>query len=117
MKKLETITTTEYKVTDIVCNGCGKPIPQDKYGHKADCLSVDKEWGYGSCFDGENHSFDLCDECYSEIIKNFKIPVEKHSYDYKTKILFLQLYLKAVPMQYCIRYSLKLLFLRFIIFF
>ena len=31
MKKLETITTTEYKVTDIVCNGCGKPIPQDKY--------------------------------------------------------------------------------------
>ena len=39
MKKLETITTTEYKVTDIVCNGCGKPIPQDKYGHKADCLS------------------------------------------------------------------------------
>ena len=69
MKKLETITTTEYKVTDIA---------QDKYGHKADCLSVDKEWGYGSCFDGENHSFDLCDECYSEIIKNFKIPVEKH---------------------------------------
>ena len=38
MKKLETITTTEYKVTDIDCNGCGKPIPQDKYGHKADCL-------------------------------------------------------------------------------
>ena len=30
MKKLETITTTEYKVTDIVCNGCGKPIPQEK---------------------------------------------------------------------------------------
>ena len=70
MKKLETITTTEYKVTEVVCNGCGKPIPQDKYGHRADCLSVDKEWGYGSCFDGENHSFDLCDECYSEIISN-----------------------------------------------
>ena len=78
MKKLEPIITTEYKITEIVCNGCGKPIPQDKYGHRADCLSVDKEWGYGSCFDGENHSFDLCDECYSEIIKNFKIPVEKH---------------------------------------
>ena len=29
MKKLETITTTEYKVTEVVCNGCGKPIPQD----------------------------------------------------------------------------------------
>ena len=27
MKKLETITTTEYKVTEVVCNGCGKPIP------------------------------------------------------------------------------------------
>ena len=39
MKKLETITTTEYKVTEVVCNGCGKPIPQDKYGHRADCLS------------------------------------------------------------------------------
>ena len=26
MKKLETITTTEYKVTEVVCNGCGNTV-------------------------------------------------------------------------------------------
>lgn len=78
MKKLETITTTEYKVTEVVCNGCGKPIPQDKYGHRADCLSVVRNGVTVLALTAENHSFDLCDECYSEIIKNFKIPVEKH---------------------------------------
>lgn len=78
MKKLESKTITEYKVTEIVCNSCGKTIPQDKFGHRADCLSVDKIWGYGSCFDGESHSFDLCDQCYSNFIKGFKIPPDKH---------------------------------------
>ena len=47
MKKLETITTTEYKVTEVVCNGCGKPIPQDNTVIEQTVLSVDKEWGYG----------------------------------------------------------------------
>ena len=36
---------------------------------------VEVPWGYFSEMDGEVHSFDLCEECYRKLIKEFAIPV------------------------------------------
>ena len=33
-------------------------------------------WDYFSEKDGERHSFDLCEECYDELVNQFRIPVE-----------------------------------------
>lgn len=61
----------ETKVIDkIICNKCGKEI------EAADALSVQKRWGYFSEKDNEVHNFDLCEECYDELVATFQIPVE-----------------------------------------
>lgn len=57
-------------VEKIICNKCGKEIVE------ADVLSVDKRWGYFSNKDNEVHHFDLCEECYNEMISTFQIPIE-----------------------------------------
>ena len=33
------------------------------------------QWGYGSPKDSEVHEFHLCEPCYDELIKSFKVPV------------------------------------------
>ena len=33
------------------------------------------DWGYFSNKDGETHQFCLCEDCYDEMIKKFRIPV------------------------------------------
>ena len=39
-------------------------------------FSVDYTWGYFSDKDGERHSFDLCESCYDELLRSFRIPAE-----------------------------------------
>lgn len=39
-------------------------------------LCVEHTWGYFSEKDGENHRFDLCEECYDRLLKGFLIPAE-----------------------------------------
>ncbi len=75
MKKIKTVSTTTEMLEGIVCNCCGKEIEKSGSGRLSDYLSVDKDWGYLSPFDLENHSFDICVECYNRIIGTFKIPV------------------------------------------
>lgn len=64
----------------IICNCCGKEIGksegicEDKGMIKADYLHIEKEWGYFSNKDGRIHEFDLCEECYDEIVSHFQIP-------------------------------------------
>ncbi len=70
MKRYKNITVIEKQIDKVICNGCGKEI--DRH---ADYLSVDKAWGYGVPFDGQNHTFDLCGECYKKITDGFKISV------------------------------------------
>ncbi len=65
----------EEKIRDkVYCNRCGREIDIIFPEHMGNYLSVDKRWGYGSVYDGESHSFDLCDSCYGEIVREFKIP-------------------------------------------
>lgn len=64
----------DYKIT---CNKCGKEIFIQNNIPTGEALSVEKKWGYFSKGkDGEVHRFDLCEECYDELISGFKYPVD-----------------------------------------
>lgn len=65
------------KVVDkIICNKCGKEIFVNNGIQEADTFSVQKRWGYFSEKDNEQHSFDLCEECYDAWVATFQVPIE-----------------------------------------
>lgn len=59
----------------IICNCCGKTIPTEKDLPTQDYLYVKKEWGYFSEKDGKIQELRLCEACYDEWIRSFRIPV------------------------------------------
>jgi len=68
MKLLEKEKIEVALVKDIVCNKCGEICTQLEHaGLKA-------SWGYHSNKDLEDHESHLCEECYGDIIKSFRIP-------------------------------------------
>lgn len=69
-------TAKEKKIIDIRCNKCGKNIKVENSIVKEGVFSVDYKWGYFSGMDSEIHSFDLCEECYKEVLKSFIIEPE-----------------------------------------
>ena len=50
------------------CNMCGTV--------EEGVCTVEVEFGYFSRKDGETHTFDLCEDCYDELIRKFRVPVE-----------------------------------------
>ena len=64
------------EVKKIICNKCGKEIPVVNERAEEGVFCVDYTWGYFSEKDGERHTFDLCEDCYDEMIRDFRIPVE-----------------------------------------
>lgn len=67
----------EKAAAEIRCNCCGKPMALENGIIKEGICTVDCLWGYFSNKDGERYVFDLCEECYDKITKEFQIPVEK----------------------------------------
>lgn len=59
----------------IQCNICGIKHKIDKGILTKDFIEVRKEWGYFSKKDLEIHSFNICEECYDKMIKDFKLSV------------------------------------------
>ena len=66
----------EKKLSKVVCNACGKKLLVENGILKEECIHIAHDFGYFSERDGETHSFDLCEDCYSKIIAGFKLPVE-----------------------------------------
>lgn len=62
------------KIT-ITCNMCGKDIKSHRGILMEDIFEGHKEWGYFSNKDLEVHKFTLCEACYDNMIRSFKIPV------------------------------------------
>ncbi len=60
----------------VICNQCGRELKVENGYLKEECFSVDYRLGYFSNEDGCRHQFDLCEACYREWIKKFKIPVK-----------------------------------------
>jgi len=68
---------TNAEVIQVFCNQCGKEVSLTWDEH----LHVNKRWGYGTCYDLTDHEFDLCEECYTKLIQNFKIKVRPQEYN------------------------------------
>ena len=68
---------TEKEVAKIICNRCGKEIEVINGIPREEVLTVEKRWGYFSGKDSEVHEFDLCEQCYDELVRSFQIPVDK----------------------------------------
>lgn len=69
----------EHLQKQIYCNCCGETIGfiNEQQVFQADCLEVQKNWGYFSNKDGKKHLFHICETCYDKWLKGFAIPVEE----------------------------------------
>ena len=65
------------KIKKIICNKCGKVIPVTGGIPQEDVLEVEKRWGYHSGKDNQVDCFDLCEDCYDELVDSFLIKLEK----------------------------------------
>ena len=60
----------------VICNCCGKKLAVRDGIVREGGLEITHTWDYFSEKDGEIHRFDLCEECYDEVLRTFRIPVE-----------------------------------------
>lgn len=65
------------RIVNAMCNMCGRNIKIQNGIIMDGVLSVEYKWGYFSDFDGQKHSFDICQECYKKLEKKFVIPIDK----------------------------------------
>ncbi len=73
MRQYTEILKETQEIDRIICNKCGKEIPVLKGVPQEDVLEVEKRWGYFSDKDNQVDRFDLCEECYDELVKSFRI--------------------------------------------
>lgn len=64
------------ELSKVCCNKCGKKMKVKNGIIMEGNFSVEYNWGYFSNKDCERHIIDLCEECYDNIIEEFKIPVD-----------------------------------------
>ena len=78
MRQFKEQTRKVKEVTSIVCNKCGRVIPVVEGVPQEDVLTVDKRVGLflRKKITGEIY-FDLCESCYDELTRNFKIKMEE----------------------------------------
>ncbi len=58
------------------CNKCGRSLKVENGMLKEGCFHAEHSFGYFSKQDGMKHSFDLCEECYEKVVKEFVLSVE-----------------------------------------
>ena len=75
MRQYQKKETKEIK--KIICNRCGREIQAENGQPTAGVFSVDYQWGYFSEKDNRRDHFDLCESCYDELTRNFKIKMEE----------------------------------------
>ncbi|MCL2593775.1 MAG: hypothetical protein FWD82_10500 [Defluviitaleaceae bacterium] len=73
MKIYKKVVMEIIKTEKVVCNMCGCDMENTAHCGSEEYISIEKCWGYSSRYDGECHRIDLCQCCYEEIIKTFKI--------------------------------------------
>lgn len=68
------------KLVQIYCNKCGRELVTQNGIVKEGDFHIEYRWDYFSRRDGIKHSFDMCEECYEKMIKEFKYPVLEEQY-------------------------------------
>ena len=66
----------ETEVKRVFCNQCGKELLIEEGILKEGCFSVDYAFDYFSNKDGYIYSFDLCENCFDQMINTFKHPAQ-----------------------------------------
>lgn len=66
----------ENELETVVCNKCKKSLKVENGILKEGCFHTDFVFGYFSRKDGQRHSFDLCEECYDNMVAEFLLPVD-----------------------------------------
>ncbi len=61
----------------VICNKCKKELKVKNGILMEGCFQGDVRFGYFSNKDGTRHSFDLCEECYDKMIREFSVPVDE----------------------------------------
>lgn len=83
--KIETVTIEKEITTDIICNNCGNSCKTsyDKMESYEGLLEITVQGSYWTkkLSDCANYTFSLCENCLSEMFKNFKVPVEITGYN------------------------------------
>ena len=76
MRQYRTGLEKTQKIEKIICNKCGREIPVQGGNLQEDVLEVEKRLGYHSRKDNQVDCFDLCEDCYDELIGSFRIKIE-----------------------------------------
>ena len=66
----------EDKLVEVICNKCNRKITVENEIIKEGVFSVDYKWGYFSKKDNQIDRFDLCEDCYDELIRSFCVKIE-----------------------------------------
>jgi hypothetical protein len=74
----EKVTEIKEKITKVTCNKCGKEehLEEDETYLVHDLTSIRLNFGYGSSYDMDKWSFELCDSCIEDFISTLKYPPE-----------------------------------------
>lgn len=75
MRQYRTELEKTEKIEKIICNKCGKEILVCQGVPQEDVLEVEKRWGYFSRKDNQVDQFDLCEDCYDEFVRSFRIKI------------------------------------------
>lgn len=73
MRQYNTELKETKEMSRIICNKCGKEIPVIGGVPSENTLEVEKRWGYFSKKDNQLDRFDLCEDCYDELVESFRI--------------------------------------------
>lgn len=67
----------------LFCNRCGKKLKMQNGIVQEGVLRIAYPWDYFSKKDGEIHRFDLCEDCYDAMTKQFKYaPETEHATEF-----------------------------------
>lgn len=67
----------EQELAAVICNHCKKELKVEKGILKEGCFEGKQRFGFFSKKDGQEHSFDLCEECYDSMIESFQMEVNR----------------------------------------
>jgi protein-arginine kinase activator protein McsA len=77
MKNYTEVQVINNVISSTVCNCCGKEIKPAIYdmNNYVETINIRHSFGYFSklFYDGEDHDLDVCEDCYMNWIKSFKI--------------------------------------------
>ena len=65
------------ELEQVICNKCGRQLKVENGILKEGCFAADTVFGKKKKKDGVRHLFDLCEECYDRMIKEFAVKVSE----------------------------------------